>query len=102
VQLTVSQGDDLLREMRFDADPARYSEFKADGELSVNADRVTWSPPENGGVLSWTVHVPRERNDNGHDAWLDEHWGLFRAEDIIPRAVTRTLVGVSSDTSIEF
>lgn len=102
VQVTVSQGDDLLREMRFDADPARYSDFEADGELSVNADRVTWSPPENGGVLSWTVHVPRQRNDNGYDAWLDESWGLFRAEDIIPRAATRTLVGVRSETSIDF
>jgi len=102
VQLTVSQRDDRLREMRFDADPARYSDFEADGELSVDADRVTWSPPANGGVLSWTVHVPNRRNHNGYDAWLDESWGLFRAEDIIPRAATRTLVGVSSDTSINF
>ena len=102
VQLTVSQGDDLLREMRFDADPARYSEFRADGKLSVNANRVTWSPPEDGGMLSWTVRVPGQRNNNGYDAWLDESWGLFRAEDIIPRAATRTLVGVRSETSIEF
>jgi len=102
VQLTVSQGDDLLREMRFDADPERYSGFEADGQLSVSAARITWSPPGNGGVLRWLVQVPRQRNNNGHDAWLDENWGLFRAEDIIPRAATRTLIGVASETSIEF
>ncbi len=102
VQLTLSQGDKLLREMRFDADPARYSGFEADGGLSIDGARITWSPPDNGGVLRWRVRVPRQRNSNGHDAWLGQSWGLFRAEDIIPRAATRTLIGVSSETSIEF
>ena len=102
VQLTVTQDDDLLREMRFDANPERYSDFEADGELSVDGARITWSPPEDGGELRWRVRVPRQRNSNGHDAWLDENWGLFRAEDIIPRAATRTLIGVTSETSIGF
>ncbi len=102
MHLTVSQGDDLLREMRFDADPGRYSAFEADGELSVTDGRVRWSPPANGGSLRWQVAIPNQRYGNGYDAWLDESWGLFRAEDIIPRAATRTLIGVSSETSIEF
>lgn len=102
VQLTVTQDDDLLREMRFDANPERYSDFEADGELSVDGARITWSPPEDGGELRWRVRVPRQRNSNGYDAWLDENWGLFRAEDIIPRAATRTLIGVTSETSIGF
>ena len=102
VQLTVSQGDDLLREMRFDADPERYRAFEADGELSVTDGRVRWSPPDSGGSLRWQVTIPNRRHGDGHDAWLDESWGLFRAEDIIPRAATRTLIGVSSETSIEF
>ena len=102
VELTVSQGDDLLREMRFDADPDRYSGFSGDGDLSVAAGRITWSPPDGGGSLRWRVKVSNERNSGGHDAWLDESWGLFRAEDIIPRAATRTLIGVTSDTSLEF
>ena len=102
VELTVSQGDDLLREMRFDADPDRYSGFSGDGDLSVASGRVTWSPPDGGGSLRWRVKVSNERNSGGHDAWLDASWGLFRAEDIIPRAATRTLIGVSSDTTLEF
>jgi len=102
VQLSVAQDDDLLREMRFDADPERYSDFEADGELAIDGARITWSPPQDGGVLRWRVSVPRRRNSNGYDAWLDKSWGLFRAEDIIPRSATRTLMGVSSATSIEF
>ena len=102
VTVTVSQGDDLLREMRFDADPERYSDFEADGALSVANGRVLWTPPADGGSLRWQVAVPNRRNGSGYDAWLDESWGLFRAEDIIPRAATRTLVGISSETSLEF
>lgn len=102
VQLTVSQDDGLLREMRFDADPDRYGAFEADGDLSFADGRVTWSPPDTGGTLAWKVTVARLRTRNGHDAWLDGSWGLFRAEDIIPRAATRTLIGATSDTSIEF
>jgi len=102
VELRVSQDDDLLREMRFDAHPERYSGFEADGKLSVSDGRVTWSPPDSGGSLRWQAKVPNRRNSGGHDAWLDESWGLFRAEDIIPRAATRTLIGVTSETSITF
>ena len=102
VELSVSQGDDLLREMRFDADPDRYSDFDGDGDLSVADGRVTWSPPSGGGILRWRVHVPNQRNSSGYDAWLNKSWGLFRAEDIIPRAATRTLIGVSSETSLRF
>ena len=88
--------------MRFDADPGRYSAFEADGELSVTDGRVRWSPPNNGGSLRWQVAIPNRRHGDGYDAWLDESWGLFRAEDIIPRATTRTLIGVVSETSSEF
>jgi hypothetical protein len=102
VTLTLSQGDDLLREMRFDADPDRYDQFEYSGEMSIVDGRAVWSPPEEGGSISWRASVPSERNGNGYDAWLDGNWGLFRAEDIIPRAATRTLVGASGQTSIEF
>ena len=102
MHLTVSQDDDLLREMRFDADPGRYGAFEGDGELSVTNGRVRWLPPNNGGSLRWQVAIPNRRHGDGYDAWLDESWGLFRAEDIIPRATTRTLIGVVSETSIEF
>lgn len=102
VELTVTQGDDLLREMRFDADPEQIGELRGDGALSVADGRVTWSPPAAGGVLRWRAAVVLPRNGNGHDAWLDTNWGLFRAEDIIPRAATRALRGARSNTNMRF
>jgi hypothetical protein len=102
VELTVTQDNDLLREMRFEANPAQLLDITADGQLTVNDQRVRWIPPAAGGVLRWRAVVPSRRNGNGHDAWLATDWGLFRAEDIIPRAATRTLIGASSHTVLLF
>lgn len=101
VTLTVNQSSALLLEMTMRVDP-QTSRFKADGTLDVRADTVTWRPPANGGKISWQVAVPHKRNANGYDAWLDRQWGLFRAEDIIPRASTRTRKGATSETQLRF
>lgn len=101
VTLTLNQSSRLLLEMTMRAD-SRTSGFKADGALDVSDDAVKWQPPTNGGAISWQVSVPHLRNANGYDAWLDKQWGLFRAEDIIPRASTRTRKGATSETQLRF
>ncbi len=80
----------------------RVSAFRADGELEIEAGTVRWRPPANGGTISWRVKVEHERSNNGYDAWLGPDWGLFRAEDIIPRAATRTRKGAHSETQLLF
>ena len=101
VTLTLNQSSALLLEMTMRVD-SRTSSFKADGALDVRADTVTWRPPANGGKISWQVSVPHKRNTNGYDAWLDRQWGLFRAEDIIPRVSARTRKGATSETQMRF
>ncbi len=101
VAVTVSQGRSLLREMRFDAPADRLSALDGDGEVRHDGGRVTWLPPETGGSLRWRIEVPSRRGDGGFDAWLDSRWGIFRAEDAIPRAATRTLRGAESTTSLK-
>jgi hypothetical protein len=101
VTLTLNQSSSLLLEMTMRTD-SRTSGFKADGALDVRADAVSWRPPANGGAISWQVSVPHRRNENGYDAWLDTQWGLFRAEDIIPRVSTRTRKGATSETQMRF
>jgi len=101
VTLTLNQSGALLREMTMRVN-SRTSRFRADGVLVVGADEVSWQPPANGGEISWQVSVPHQRNASGYDAWLDKQWGLFRAEDIIPRASTRTLKGATSETQLQF
>jgi hypothetical protein len=101
VTLQLAQSRALLRELRFAADP-RLGDLSGDGTLHADAGEVTWQPPASGGTLSWRVEVAHRRNGDGFDAWLGPDWGLFRAEDVIPRAATRTLKGAKSETWLNF
>jgi hypothetical protein len=100
VELQLDQDSHLLREMRFAA--GSMTDLRGDGELRSDGATTTWLPPADGGTLRWSIAVAERRNGDGFDAWLGEDWGLFRAEDVIPRAATRTLKGAQSDTSLRF
>ena len=102
VELELRQRSSLLHEVRFRAPGSRFGNFAGDGEIHRDGDRVHWVPPAEGGTLRWQVAVPHQRNGKGHDAWLGEEWGLFRAEDIIPSAATRTAKGARSVTRLAF
>jgi hypothetical protein len=102
IEMRVEQNRGQLRELSFALSDSRTSGFEADGELHVDVNRVRWLPDRDGGTLRWTTRVSQQRRGNGYDAWLDDYWGIFRAEDIIPRARTRTLKGSHSETSMTF
>lgn len=102
MELELRQPRHLLREVRFRIDNTRFTEFSGDGELSRDQDLLRWSPPAGGGVLRWQSRLSNRRNDNSYDAWLGKQWGIFRAEDIIPRAATRTLKGATGVTTLSF
>ena len=97
VTLNLLQSRNLLREVTMRPDN-RSSDFRADGDLDITDRVVRWRPPAAGGTISWHVDVEHRRDDSGYDAWLGMDWGLFRAEDIIPRAATRTLKGARSES----
>jgi hypothetical protein len=100
VSMTVRQERALLRELRFQAGP-NFSDIVVDGNNLGSVDEVTWRPGASGGTLSWSVEIGNERNGNGYDAWLENDWGIFRAEDVIPRATTRTVRGAYSKTTLQ-
>lgn len=102
VELELKQVADLLREVRFRTPGDRFTEFEGDGDIHREDMLVRWTPPAKGGTLRWRAHVPHRRNGNGYDAWLGEDWGLFRAEDIIPGAASRTAKGAYSRTRLAF
>lgn len=97
VNVEVQQHKALLREMRFSVG-RRISDVQGDGDLERSGNEYQWHPPAAGGVLRWRVKVAHLRDDEGYDAWLGPGWGLFRAEDIVPRAATRTLRNAHSET----
>jgi hypothetical protein len=103
VKMDVRQSAQQLREINFPITAGAYSGVKSDdGILSIDRNRVSWQPGVKGGSLRWNVRVTHRRNGNGYDAWLDQNWGIFRAEDIIPRARSRTAIGSLSETSLSF
>jgi len=102
VEMAVQQTRGQLRELSFEITGTRASGFKADGNLLVGEKTVVWMPGRTGGSLHWRTRINHRRGSAGFDAWLESNWGIFRAEDIIPRARTRTLKGASSETSLSF
>jgi len=102
VELRLRQSRALLREVTMRPNFARMSGFDGNGDVAVGKELVTWKPPSSGGSLRWRVRVEHLRSGAGYDAWLGPEWGLFRAEDIIPRARTRTRKGAVSKTRMSF
>ena len=102
VALRLRQPRDLVREVTFPFVPDHVSDFGGDGEIRRDGSALRWLPPPEGGALTWLARVESRREPDGLDAWLGPDWGVFRAEDIIPRARTRTLKRSVSNTTLAF
>ncbi|MGI9247710.1 MAG: hypothetical protein ACR2QI_01770 [Woeseiaceae bacterium] len=102
VTLEVRQSRHLLRELTVPSLSSAMSDFSADGDLSISDGTLRWLPPAEGGKLRWQVQVSHKRGEKTYDAWLGPGWGIFRAEDIIPRTRTRALKGSTSHTTVSF
>jgi hypothetical protein len=100
VELRLAQRDRYLRELDMSLLGGRLSDVEGDGEVSIENGRVTWRPPEEGGRLRWFARIGHERDAGEYDAYLAADWALFRAEDVIPSADTRTLRDARSETSL--
>ena len=101
VEMQLQQPRGLLRELSFRLDD-RISALDGDGQLRRDGTRLHWLPGNDGGRLRWQVAVEHRRGKSGFDALLLSDWGIFRAEDVIPRAATRTLKGARSRTTLGF
>ena len=101
VSLHLRQPRNLLREVSFAAGP-QLSDVRGDGTVEQTDGRVVWHPPQRGGTLEWTTRVNNLRGVDAYDALLGPEWGIFRAEDVIPRARTRSLKGAFSNTTLVF
>lgn len=102
VTLNIRQPRNLLREVRFPSLSDAVTDISGDGDVKVSSAEVRWLPPARGGQLRWRVSVAHERGKGAYDAWLDRDWGMFRAEDIIPRAKSRSLKGSKSNSTLSF
>src|SRR5210317_1970998 len=101
VSMNLRQPPRLLRELSF-AIPPNVTNIEGDGELRIEAGRAYWLPPSGGGMLEWQAEILGQRERGRFDALLTADWGIFRAEDVIPRARARTRKGAVSRTTLEF
>lgn len=102
VTMRLSQSSDLLREVDMRAPAGRISDIGGDGDISLANGRLTWDPPATGGSLRWFAGIAHRRGDDAYDAYIAPDWAIFRAEDVIPQAATRTLRGALSETTLRF
>lgn len=100
VSLEIRQAQHLLRVLHLPGLSEQFEDFQGDGEIEMDGGTLRWLIPTNGGRLHWRARVNNQRRPDAYDAWLGPQWGIFRAEDIIPRAKTRSLEGSTSNTSL--
>jgi hypothetical protein len=98
VALTLGEGSEWVRWLRFSIDPSRLEGFEGDGELVRDGRQLTWTPPDAGGRLSFTAKIDHRRG-SGFDARMTEDWALFRGDDLFPPA--RLLQEAGSEAEAE-
>ncbi|MEJ2521575.1 MAG: hypothetical protein P8080_01620 [Gammaproteobacteria bacterium] len=96
VSLALGEGAGNIVWMRFRIRPGRHTGFSADGELEVDGKYVTWTPPETGGRLSFSVPVSHRRGER-YDARMTPDWALFRGDDLVPPARVRQKKGAEAE-----
>lgn len=100
IRIAIDQGR-LLRSMEFTNLPKRYSNIKANGDLSVTAEKVTWKLPDDSAWLTMTVKVSHAKRPDVYDARMTKDWAIFRGDDIFPSAVTENVPGAYAVATLE-
>ncbi|RMP68750.1 hypothetical protein ALQ18_02605 [Pseudomonas marginalis pv. marginalis] len=86
VRVSVSQGS-AVRSLNFDLGAGGdYSDFKADGQWSLNGHRGLWQPSAGMASLTYRVRLTHARKAGIYEARMTPGWALFRGEDLVPPA----------------
>ena len=66
-----------------------YSQVSGDGSVVHNGERVTWTPPKEGGALRYSVVIDHQRADGAFDARMTPDWVIVRGDRLFPPAKVR-------------
>jgi len=102
VSIETSRGARHLKQAIFRIDPERHLGFSGDGEITIEGDRVSWTPPTTGGVLHYSFRIDHLRDDRGYDSRCTNTWAVFRGGDMVPAAFVRFTDGARSRTRLQF
>jgi hypothetical protein len=96
VTLRVVDPRRALRSIRFAVDPERQTAFRGAGDVQILDRSVVWTPPPQGGALTWSVRIDHLRDDRSYDARCTRGWALVRGDDLVPAARVRAVRGAES------
>jgi len=97
--MNVQQGSALLRQVSLAAPESQYSDFRGDGKIERQHDRILWSVPAGGGKLQYQVKVDHPKGE-AHDARMTDSWAILRLDDLFPPAEIKALKGSRSLSSV--
>ncbi|MBD8268465.1 hypothetical protein [Pseudomonas fluorescens] len=86
VRVSLSQGS-AVRSLDFDLGPdGDYSDFKADGQWTVDGRRGHWQPGADKASLTYRVRLSHAHKPGTYEARMTPAWALFRGDDLVPTA----------------
>ena len=84
VKIRLTHNQAMVDWLRLRAPPGRYSHFTGSGEVVVEGDQVTWTPPAEDAWLQYRVQLTSKRSNGRYDGMVTPRWALFRADDLVP------------------
>ena len=84
VKIRLTHNQAMVDWLRLRAPPGRYSHFTGSGEVVVEGDQVTWTPPAEDAWLQYRVQLTSKRGNGRYDGMVTPRWALFRADDLVP------------------
>ena len=84
VKIRLTHNQAMVDWLKLRAPPGRYSHFMGSGEVVVEGDQVTWTPPAEDAWLQYRVQLTSKRGNGRYDGMVTPRWALFRADDLVP------------------
>lgn len=103
VTLTIDNTKGDLVDLRFRHDGERYSQVRANGKLTENADQVYWQlPTDEPAKLSYFVNLTRAKGEGKFDSRVTADWAIFRGDTLIPAVTTTEKNQARAIATLEF
>lgn len=102
VKIRLNDNPSWVNWMRLHIDPARHEDFLASGEVNIDGNEVTWTPPDDDAWLQYKVQLESTRSNGHYDGYVTQDWALLRADDLVPPMRTDFRDRTQSKAKLQF
>jgi predicted metalloprotease with PDZ domain len=96
------KGERLPSRLTFRTDPARHSDFKGDGKVTVQPGTVIWEPREPASTLHYRFKVDHKKDNGRFDALMQDDWAVFRGDDLVPSSAVTSSKSLDANATLQF